>query len=124
MTHPDPPYQRHSDTSRAAAQAIKPCTGAMRQAVYDYLVQHGPSTDEEMQEGIPMPPSTQRPRRCELVAQGLVEDSRERRKTRAGKKAVVWRIRVKPEVRAVPAAPEPAEDVELVPGDLFGEQVP
>lgn len=122
MPNPDPPCQRHSDTSRAAAEAIKPCTGAMRQAVYNYLLRNGPATDEEMQEGIPMSQNGQRPRRCELVAAGLVEDSRERRKTRAGKKAVVWRIRVEPEVRVVPAAPEQAEDVELVPGDLFGEQ--
>jgi hypothetical protein len=38
-----------------------------------------------------MNPSTQRPRRVELVEGGWVEDSGERRPTRSGMDAVVWR---------------------------------
>lgn len=48
-------------------------------------------TDEEMQEEIPMSPNTQRPRRGELVALGVVVPTTEKRRTRVGgRKAVVW----------------------------------
>jgi hypothetical protein len=44
-----------------------------------------------MQLGIPMPPSTQRPRRIELVKQGRIVQAGEG-KTASGRRAVKWRI--------------------------------
>jgi hypothetical protein len=50
------------------------------------------ATDEEIQFVVGMNPSTQRPRRIELVRMGLVRDSGTTRLTRAGRKATVWVI--------------------------------
>jgi len=51
------------------------------------------ATDEQLQTALRMEGSTERPRRGELVAMGLVEDSLERRKTKANRMAIVWRVR-------------------------------
>ncbi len=87
------PFVRHSATSEAAARSIKVNAGTYRAQVYDYLIwcQNG-ATDEQMQMGIPMGASTQRPRRVQLVADGLVRDSGRKAKTSSGKAAVVWEV--------------------------------
>lgn len=87
-----PPSQRHSETSIAAAVAIKPKVGSLHARVLTYLRDCGPATDEEMQTGIPMGANTQRPRRRELEMGGLIADSGKRRANSSGKMAVVWRI--------------------------------
>lgn len=88
---PLPPCQPHSATSRAAAEQIEPTAGTLRAAVRDWLrARPDGATDEEMQDGLAMSPSTQRPRRIELVAAGWVRDSGRTRPTRSGRKAVVW----------------------------------
>lgn len=88
----DPPYQRHSDTSRAAAEAIKPKRVSLRQRVLDAIRTNGlyGMTDEEIQAATGISPNTARPRRVELVAAGLVVDLGERRPTASGKMSVVW----------------------------------
>ena len=87
-----PPAQAHSPTSRAAAKAIKPTRFSLRAAVLNHIWlcgDHG-ATDEEIQIHMSMNPSTQRPRRVELVRAGLVSDSGRTRETQSGRKAVVW----------------------------------
>lgn len=86
-----PPAQRESETSVEAAALVKPIVGTLRRKLYDWLVAHGAATDEEMQDGIPMKASTQRPRRIELCAAGLCRDTNTTRKTAAGREAVVWK---------------------------------
>lgn len=85
-------YQRHSDTSRAAAERIEPARDTLRAEVFSYIVQAGLSgaTDEEISEALAIPGNTERPRRVELVEGGHVDDSLRRRKTRSGRSAVVW----------------------------------
>jgi predicted ArsR family transcriptional regulator len=83
-------YQPHSPTSAAAAIAIEPAAGTLRRRVLE-VIRSKPSTDEEIQDLLRMNPSTERPRRQELVQSGLVVDSGTTRKTRAGRAAVVWR---------------------------------
>ena len=81
-----------SDTSAAAAELIEPTAGTLRHKVLSYLrkrCQAG-ATDEQMQLTLGMNPSTQRPRRIELVRAGLVWDSNRRRKTTSGRQAAVW----------------------------------
>jgi hypothetical protein len=85
----NPPYVRHSVTSEAAAQAIKPTRVSLQQQVLNCLRVHD-ATDEEIQSVLRLNPSTQRPRRIELVNQGLVVDSGRTRKTKSGRNAVVW----------------------------------
>lgn len=86
------PYQRHSETSRAAAVGIAPNAGTKRAFVLDYIALCGDygATDEEMQLGIPMVQNTQRPRRVELVKMRLIKDSGRVRPTKGGYTAVVW----------------------------------
>lgn len=87
------PYQRHSRTSRAAAERIEPQTGTLRRWALDAIRKAGDAglTDEELGERIRLDPSTARPRRIELVTAGFVVDSGARRRTRAGREATVWR---------------------------------
>lgn len=89
------PAQAHSDTSVAAADAIRPSATVIRSRVLRAIVAAGEAgaTDEELQDGLVLSGSTQRPRRVELVAQGAVVDSGIRRKTRSGRQAVVWMAR-------------------------------
>lgn len=87
----EPPAQAHSATSRAAAEGIKPAAGTLRAKVLD-CIQNSASglSDENVQDLLQMPASTQRPRRIELVRAGLVIDSGRTRLTRSGRSAVVW----------------------------------
>lgn len=77
-------------TQRQAAILAFPGTGTQRRRVLDHIARTGGATDEEMQQALDMNPSTQRPRRVELVDDGWVEDSGRTRKTPSGRDAVVW----------------------------------
>lgn len=90
---PTPPAQRHSDTSVEAAHAIESTAATLRGKVMRLLQDFSSGmTDEEIQEALGMNPSTERPRRVELVVMGLVEDSGVRKLTHSGRRAVVWRV--------------------------------
>ena len=84
-------FQSHSETSRAAAESMT-TADTLRAAVYQFIKGKGGygSTDEEAQNFLNMPGSTQRPRRVELEMAGLVRDSGIRRATASGRRAVVW----------------------------------
>lgn len=72
--------------------SIEQSVGTLRGKVLRFLKargRHG-ATDHEMQSGIPMDPSTQRPRRIELVHKGLVQNSGRSRPTPSGRQAIVW----------------------------------
>lgn len=86
----------HGPTAHAAASAIEPVSGAQRRAVLRVLTDAGAAglTDEEMQERLVMDPSSQRPRRVELVNAGLVVDSGRKRQTSARRQATVWTAKV------------------------------
>jgi hypothetical protein len=88
-----PLFQRHSITSRAAAGSLPRSTvNACQRKVLEWLAdQPDGATDEDMQLGIPMPPSTQRPRRIELVKQGMIVQAGEG-KTVSGRRAAKWQI--------------------------------
>ena len=87
-----PPAQRHSITSRDAAAKIEPNAKTLRAAVLQFLrgTDSYGATDEEIQRALDMNPSTERPRRIELVDAGLVRDSGSTRSTCSGRRAVVW----------------------------------
>ncbi len=87
-----PPAQRHSVTSVAAAEAIKPTAAILRQRVYDHITASGGCTDNEGIIATGIAGSTWRPRRTELVADGSVRDSGKTRKTESGRSAVVWEV--------------------------------
>lgn len=87
----DPPAQRHSRTSVAAAEAIRPSTNRLRQRVFDYIESRGAdgATDQECQKDLGMDESTQRPRRWELAQARLITQAGTRR-TKSGRAATVW----------------------------------
>lgn len=79
------------DTSRAAAKAIVPHLERLESAVLLALEQNGPLTAEQLEYSTGLRGDTVRPRLCRLRAMGMVVDSGERRRTRSGRMAVVWR---------------------------------
>jgi hypothetical protein len=90
-------FQRPGDaayTQRLAALQAYPATGTQRRRVLDFIGYAGPNgaTDEEMQFALAMNPSTQRPRRVELVEGGWVEESEMVRRTVSKRDAVVWAL--------------------------------
>ena len=87
----EPPHQRHSETSRAAAEQIKMRVGPLHQRLLAFLASRD-ATDEEMQVALDMGANTQRPRRRELQLSGRIVDSGQRRLTKSRREAVVWRL--------------------------------
>ena len=85
----DPPAQAHSETSKAAAEAIAPHVNQLQLRILELLRDTGPATDEDIQANLQMNPSTERPRRIEFVNKGLVAPVGEH-KTRSGRKASLW----------------------------------
>ena len=85
-------YVRGSETSLEAAIAAEPNAGTQRRRVLDKMREFLSTglTDHEMQYLLHLNPSTQRPRRVELVKAGLVKDSGNTRLTPSGRRAVVW----------------------------------
>ena len=75
------PYQRHSDTSRQAADAVSLHLAPLEQKVLDYLVACGPhgSTDNEGIDAGVVGPNTYRARRIALMNTDYVKDSDRRR---------------------------------------------
>jgi hypothetical protein len=54
--------------------------------------EHG-LTDDELERASGLGPNTARPRRCELLKDGVIVDAGVKRKTRRGCAATVWRIK-------------------------------
>jgi predicted ArsR family transcriptional regulator len=86
-----PPAQRHSATSVAAAEEIKPSRKKMAEEVYEVIRQRGPITDERIADVLGMNPSTARPRRIELVRAGKIRAAGTLR-TNAGRRATCWEV--------------------------------
>ena len=86
------PFVKGSETSEAAAKSMQGRSTTDRYRVLDFLISRGVdgATDEEIQNGLPLNPSTQRPRRVGLVNQYKVRDSGVRRPTESGRSAPVW----------------------------------
>jgi len=93
----DPPHSG-PETSRAAAEQIKPAAGKLRRLVYWYIVNQGPAgaTDHEVSAGLGLQSDTCRARRVELRDTGHVVDSGQRRPTPSGRGATVWVATDKP----------------------------
>lgn len=86
------PHQKHSPTSKAAARSIKPKLPSLKAVVFSFVSKCGEygCTDEQAQMALGMDPSTQRPRRVELVREGWVANSGRQRLTQSNRMATVW----------------------------------
>jgi predicted ArsR family transcriptional regulator len=82
------------ETSRAAAVVNLPNSGAQRRAVFEELRRAGGDgrTDYELGFALDILRTSAGKRRKELVEQGLVEATDERRETDTGSRAIVWRL--------------------------------
>ena len=66
------PYVRDSVTSELAARSAAPASRIAREKVFAFIAEHGPVCDREIQHGLAMDGSTERPRRIELAAAGRI----------------------------------------------------
>jgi transcription initiation factor IIE alpha subunit len=80
-------------TSIAAAWSMLPKSGSQRRKVYDAILEADGLTDEEIETATGLTGNSVRPRRYELLQDGLIEASGETRKTKQGNAAIVWRAR-------------------------------
>ena len=85
------PFQTHSLTSYEAALALAGSSTSLKAKVMEWLIVNGPVTDKQMQEGLNMEGSTQRPRRVELQKAGLVTEI-DRVKQTNGRNATRWGV--------------------------------
>ena len=88
----EPPVARDQPTSVRAGRRIRLPAKTFRGQVLDAL-RAGAKTDEEICRATGLRGSSVRPRRLELVQEGLVEDSGQVRPTHSGRDAIVWRIK-------------------------------
>ena len=127
----EPPAQRHSPTSVAAAEQIKPTRKSLAQSVYLFILNCGPVTDEQIASALDMNPSTARPRRVELVRAGRIESVGPPRRhrgvgRRAGRPPAPPRARsegVHARVRAGYARPAPSERAARIRPRVIFQQV-
>ena len=92
FTSPDfPPCQRHSEPSRAAAEAIAPKVNQLQAEVLAFI-RAAPDgcIDHEIAAGLGWLPETALVRRIELVKKGLVKDGGRKRASPSGHQATVW----------------------------------
>lgn len=91
---PLPPYRKNAPvgTSEVAAAQIASHTPNQRSRIYAVIQDAGAAglTDEQGQELTGIKTQSYTPRRGELVKDGKIRDTGERRKTRSGSPAAVW----------------------------------
>jgi transcription initiation factor IIE alpha subunit len=89
---PTLPAIKHSPESQQAALQAAPSAGTKRAAVLRFIESRGKhgATDDEIQCGLGMNPSTQRPRRIELYEGHHIAKLKSTRLTRGNRQAVVW----------------------------------
>ena len=87
---PPAPYQRDSETSREAAEAIEPVAVTVRAEVLDYVAKWGTGcTREEIAIQLCIPLQTVCARVNELIRSGHLIRTNERRMTISGRRAEV-----------------------------------
>jgi hypothetical protein len=86
-------FPGRTDTSRRAAVTVAPKTGTQRHRVLTVLAASVDGlTDSQIQAYLNLYESSERPRRVELVAAGLVADSGRRRCYGGHGEAIVWEL--------------------------------
>lgn len=90
-TYPHSPgYRAASETSKEAAQSIKPRMGRLQRLVLNALLQRGPMTPDECAAALGIDLLSIRPRFVELSRRSLIAPTGERRANKSGLKAQVW----------------------------------
>lgn len=85
--------QEMPETSKEAAALLSPRgIRADWLRLLRYLNAHPCSTDEQLQDGIPLEPNAERPRRGECQANGWLEKADDEGRTKAGRRARRYRV--------------------------------
>ncbi len=90
--YPHAPGHQDTDTSKEAAESIKPCVVSLRLACLSALGIN-PMTADEVASSLRKSILSIRPRLTELRRLGQIEDTGWRRPNESGKRAIVWRVR-------------------------------
>lgn len=90
-SYPSSPGYRENDTSRAAAESMKP-TAAYLQSKCLKALAKGPMTADEVADDIGETPFATRPRLTELKLAGRIVDDGTRRRNASGRSAKCWRL--------------------------------
>jgi predicted transcriptional regulator len=91
--YPTTPGYQDTDTSREAAEKVKPKAAWVRARVIDCLTRQGPMTTVQIAAALGMAYETVQPRTSEARAQGLIVDTGRRGPSRdPGKSSIVWAI--------------------------------
>ena len=87
-----PPHARGSDTSRAAAESMRPKINQLQSMVLGAIRESGPTglTCDQSEVDLGLRHQTASARIKELSQMGYIIDSEMRRYTRSGRRAVVW----------------------------------
>jgi hypothetical protein len=103
------PRSQRTDTRSQAAESLQPALPDLQRQVLAFIIgrQQRGATDEEIYIGLLMKPATVRAGRAELRDDGLVVDSKKRRRTASGHTATVW-ITASISREIIPAGPFPA----------------
>jgi len=86
-----PYHARGSDTSREAAERVRPTLAARQDAVLRCLRRRGPLTGEEIADALGWETYRVLPRLTELSKMGRVRKTSVRRTNRSGSRATVWK---------------------------------
>ena len=89
--YPNSPGYKAQDTSKEAAETVKPNAGHVRYKILHELIGN-PMTADECAEALKLPILYIRPRFSELTKQGYIRDTGHRRANESGKSAIVWEI--------------------------------
>ncbi|MCA1379516.1 MarR family transcriptional regulator [Bradyrhizobium sp. BRP05] len=90
-TYPDTPgFVRYSDTSMAAADSMLTDAPTLRDNILAFIRREGDATCDEVEVRCNLTHQTASARIRELVLQGKLVDTGDRRKTRSGRKARVY----------------------------------
>jgi hypothetical protein len=84
-----PPFVRGSDTSYEAAASMEEASGRYERMVFN-LIKSRPRTCDECESALNAKHQNISARIRALALKKLIVDSKERRKTRSGRNAVVW----------------------------------
>jgi len=90
-SYPYLPGFQDTDTSKAAADSVAPNAHTLRDDALQVL-KVGPRTADEVAAVMGKSNLSIRPRITELVLQGRIFDTGERRRNASGKSAIVWRV--------------------------------
>ncbi len=90
-----PPHERKSETSREAAQSIEPVALSLREQVFAEIKRCGDygATCDQIEHSMDGRHQTISARVRELALSGRIFSNGDKRKTRSGRNALVWRVR-------------------------------